>query len=92
MTFYELTIGGDLAESTGTNSDSLSPSSFYSSRTLSSIMTDQDQADPERLIETDFFELPIPLLRKALDTLIKKGKAQVFTGTEGEDGDGVKFM
>jgi hypothetical protein len=37
----------------------------------------------------DFHLLPHTLLRRALDTLVKKGKAQVF---KGEDGEGVKFV
>lgn len=36
----------------------------------------------------EFYKLPDTLLRRALDILIKAGKAQVF---KGEDGDGVKF-
>lgn len=39
----------------------------------------------------EFYQLPEPLLRKALDILTKQGKAQVFKGV-GEDGDGVKFV
>lgn len=35
--------------------------------------------------------MPTPLLRKALDFLIKQGKAQVLKGV-GEEGDGVKFV
>jgi ESCRT-II complex subunit VPS25 len=31
------------------------------------------------------------MLRKALDTLVKRGKAQVFKG-EGEAGEGVRFL
>lgn len=40
---------------------------------------------------TEFYRLPLPLLRKALDLLVKQGKAQVLKGV-GEDGDGVKFV
>jgi hypothetical protein len=39
----------------------------------------------------EFYLLPDPILRKALDILAKQGKAQVFTST-GEEGDGVKFV
>ena len=49
----------------------------------------QDVADPARFPE--FHLLPESLLRRALDVLIKSGKAQVFRG-QGEDGDGVKFV
>ncbi|GAA5842350.1 hypothetical protein JCM9279_005354 [Rhodotorula babjevae] len=40
---------------------------------------------------TEFYRLPPPLLRKALDVLVKRGQAQVLKGL-GEDGDGVKFV
>lgn len=39
----------------------------------------------------EFYRLPLPLLRKALDLLVKRGQAQVLKGL-GEDGDGVKFV
>lgn len=42
-------------------------------------------------MSADFYRLPHPLLRKALDVLIKQGKAQVLKGM-GEEGDGVKFV
>lgn len=78
MTFYELTTGGDLAETTGNpflnlNSDQL--------------------ADALHRI-TEFYKLPESILRKALDILAKSGKAQVFKATndDGEQGDGVKFL
>ncbi|KAL7409861.1 ESCRT-II complex subunit-domain-containing protein [Mrakia frigida] len=45
---------------------------------------------------TQFHDLPLPLLRLALAVLVKQGKAQVFRGTTGEDGqeegEGVKFV
>lgn len=40
---------------------------------------------------SEFYRMPTPLLRKALDIVIKQGKAQVFKGV-GEEGDGVKFV
>lgn len=46
---------------------------------------------PSRRLITEFYQLPEPLLRKALDVLIRQGKAQVLKGL-GEDGDGVKFV
>jgi hypothetical protein len=46
-------------------------------------------ADRRRLAE--FRQLHPALLRRALDTLVKKGKAQLLKG-EGEVGDGVRFL
>lgn len=40
---------------------------------------------------TDFREMPPSLLRKSLDTLVKRGKAQIMKG-EGEAGEGVRFL
>lgn len=41
-------------------------------------------------IYTEFYQLPPSLLRRALDVLVKRGKAQVF---KGEDvAEGVKFF
>lgn len=41
---------------------------------------------------TDFYQLPPVLLRRALETLVKQGKAQIFEGTErGQGLEGVKF-
>lgn len=40
---------------------------------------------------TDFREMPSSLLRKSLDTLVKRGRAQVLKG-EGEAGEGVRFL
>lgn len=45
---------------------------------------------PDLGARTEFYQLPEPVLRRALDVLVKAGKAQVFKGL-GEDGDGVKF-
>lgn len=39
----------------------------------------------------EFRELPDPLLRRALDTLVKRGKAQILRGGD-NDGDGVRFL
>lgn len=40
----------------------------------------------------DFYQLPSVLLRRALETLVKQGKAQIFEGTErGQGLEGVKF-
>ena len=38
---------------------------------------------------TDFAGMPEALLRRALDVLVRAGKAQVFGGA---DGEGVKFV
>jgi hypothetical protein len=47
-------------------------------------------------LRPEFHDLPLPLLRLALSLLAKQGKAQVFKGTTGEDGqeegEGVKFV
>ncbi|GAA6022901.1 hypothetical protein JCM10207_006856 [Rhodosporidiobolus poonsookiae] len=57
-----------------------------------SIMTFYELTEGGDLVHTtEFFQLPPPLLRKALDVLVKQGKAQVFKGI-GEDGEGVKFI
>lgn len=40
---------------------------------------------------TEFHALPPPLLRKALDILVKRGKAQIIKG-EGEMGEGARFL
>lgn len=47
-----------------------------------------NSADPDR--DPEFYQLPEPILRRALEVLVRAGKAQVFKGL-GEDGDGVKF-
>ncbi|KAM0756251.1 DUF852 domain-containing protein [Meredithblackwellia eburnea MCA 4105] len=56
-----------------------------------SIMTFYELTEGGDLVHTtEFYQLPEPFLRRALDVLVKSGKAQVFKGV-GEDGDGVKF-
>ncbi|KAK0551132.1 hypothetical protein OC846_003418 [Tilletia horrida] len=39
----------------------------------------------------EFRELPRPLLRQALEILVKQGKAQIFGGAKEQEGEGVKF-
>jgi ESCRT-II complex subunit VPS25 len=79
MTFYELTEGGDLVHTTG---------ACLSARYRSSSCNSCECAR-----FTEFYRLPTPVLRKALDVLIKQGKAQVLKGTGAEDGgEGVKFV
>ncbi|POY71990.1 hypothetical protein BMF94_4999 [Rhodotorula taiwanensis] len=57
-----------------------------------SIMTFYELTEGGDLVHTtEFYRMPTPLLRKALDFLIKQGKAQVLKGV-GEEGDGVKFV
>ncbi|BGP12959.1 hypothetical protein JCM10213_006598 [Rhodosporidiobolus nylandii] len=57
-----------------------------------SILTFYELTEGGDLVHTtDFYQLPHPLLRKALDILAKQGKAQVLKGM-GEEGDGVKFV
>lgn len=56
-----------------------------------SIMTLYELVEGGDLVHTaEFYKLPEPILRRALDVLNKSGKAQIFKGV-GEDGDGVKF-
>ncbi|WVR04781.1 hypothetical protein IAU60_001793 [Kwoniella sp. DSM 27419] len=57
----------------------------------SSIMTFYEVTDGDLSHTTEFYELPPPLLRKALDTLVKRGKAQLLEG-KGEIGEGVRFL
>ncbi|BGO96829.1 DUF852 domain-containing protein [Rhodotorula toruloides ATCC 204091] len=59
-----------------------------------SIMTFYELTEGGDLVHTtEFYRLPIPILRKALDILIKQGKAQVLKGTGAEEGgEGVKFV
>lgn len=79
MTFYELTEGGDLVHTTG-------PSLFQALPQIRPVT--YASCTPVR---AEFYRLPTPILRKALDILIKQGKAQVLKGS-GDDGDGVKFV
>jgi ESCRT-II complex subunit VPS25 len=76
MTFYEIT-DGDLSFSTGT-----SPLTQFNN---------QYQVRRGAADKTEFREMPPSLLRKSLDTLVKRGKAQVLKG-EGEAGEGVRFL
>jgi len=56
--------------------------------TVYELTAGNDQAD-----SIDFRHLPDPLVRKALEVLIRAGKAQLLRGTGGgEDGEGVKFI
>lgn len=81
MTFYELTEGGDLVHTTGAHSLPSTPSALDSPTHMLT----------EDFLSTEFYRMPIPLLRKVLDILIRQGKAQVLKGV-GEEGDGVKFV
>ncbi|RSH82569.1 uncharacterized protein EHS24_007551 [Apiotrichum porosum] len=56
-----------------------------------SIMTLYEITDGDLSQTTEFRELPDPLLRRALDTLVKRGKAQILRGGD-NDGDGVRFL
>ncbi|PWN33478.1 ESCRT-II complex, vps25 subunit [Meira miltonrushii] len=57
-----------------------------------SIMTFFELTEGDLVQDQEFHYLPIPLLRLALLTLEKQGKARVFEGTEGGDSTtGVKF-
>ncbi|KAL1413447.1 hypothetical protein Q8F55_001214 [Vanrija albida] len=55
------------------------------------IMTFYDLTDGDLAETTEFRGLPDTLLRRSLDTLVKRGKAQLLRG-EGEAGDGVRFL
>ncbi|TKY89539.1 hypothetical protein EX895_001324 [Sporisorium graminicola] len=57
-----------------------------------SIMTLFELSQGELVQGQDFYELPTPLLRQALKHLSTQGKAQIFAGSEAEDGEGVKFV
>ena len=87
MTLYELTEGGDLVHTTGTR---LNHVPAYKRVSLFRSATPGPNSN-RVLSHTEFYRMPTPLLRKALDILIKQGKAQVFKGV-GEEGDGVKFV
>ncbi|ORX34044.1 ESCRT-II complex subunit-domain-containing protein [Kockovaella imperatae] len=56
-----------------------------------SIMTFYEITDGDMSETTDFREMPVPLLRKSLETLVKKGRAQIIRG-EGDSGDGARFF
>ena len=43
------------------------------------------------MVSVEFRQLPEPMLRKALESLVKRGKAQMLRG-EGEAGEGVRFL
>lgn len=43
------------------------------------------------IIFLEFYELPISVLRKALETLVKRGRAQIIEGKD-EIGEGVRFL
>nr|XP_019046965.1 ESCRT-II complex subunit VPS25 [Kwoniella bestiolae CBS 10118]OCF25895.1 ESCRT-II complex subunit VPS25 [Kwoniella bestiolae CBS 10118] len=57
----------------------------------SSIMTFYEITDGDLSHTTEFYELPPPILRKALESLVKRGKAQLLEG-KGEVGEGVRFL
>ncbi|KAK6903534.1 hypothetical protein I203_107039 [Kwoniella mangroviensis CBS 8507] len=57
----------------------------------SSIMTFYEITDGDLSHTTEFYELPTSILRKALESLVKRGKAQLLEG-KGEVGEGVRFL
>lgn len=83
MTLFELTEG-DLVQGRGKFSPY--PSRYGCIRSTCLIHL------PSLLCHVEFYQLPTPLLRQALKHLSSQGKAQIFTGTEAEDGQGVKFV
>lgn len=58
-----------------------------------SILTFYELTEGDLVEGQEFAALPAQMLRLALDTLVAKGKAQIFTGTSSEDQgmEGVKF-
>jgi len=40
----------------------------------------------------EFHGMPMELLQKSMQVLVKKGKAAVFTGSGQDDAQGVKFL
>lgn len=57
-----------------------------------SIMTLFELNQGDLVQAQDFYLLPTPMLRQALKHLSTQGKAQIFAGTEADDGEGVKFV
>lgn len=55
------------------------------------IMTFYEITDGDLSYTTEFSGLPNSLLRRSLETLVKKGKAQLIRSGDG-DGDGVRFL
>ncbi|WVQ75785.1 hypothetical protein IAR50_005418 [Cryptococcus sp. DSM 104548] len=56
-----------------------------------SIMTFWEITDGDLSHTTEFRELPTPILRKALESLVKRSRAQILEG-KGEVGEGVRFF
>lgn len=91
MTFYEIT-DGDLSFSTGTSPSEVvgvSEGSGASERVKPCAGGWNAKRGVADILE--FREMPPSLLRKSLDTLVKRGKAQIIKG-EGEAGEGVRFL
>lgn len=79
MTLYELTEGGDLVHTTG----------------IFRLFAETATSLADALPPLEFYQLPDPILRRALTILEKQGKCSVFRvggDGEGEEGDGVKFV
>ncbi|SNX85862.1 related to VPS25 - vacuolar protein sorting [Melanopsichium pennsylvanicum] len=57
-----------------------------------SIMTLFELNKGDLVVGQDFYDMPTPLLRSALKHLSSQGKAQIFAGSEANDGEGVKFV
>ncbi|CAK9785673.1 ESCRT-II complex, vps25 subunit [Cutaneotrichosporon oleaginosum] len=55
------------------------------------IMTFYEITDGDASYTAEFAGLPAQLLRRSLETLVKKGKAQLIRSGDGE-GDGVRFL
>lgn len=62
------------------------------SHTTGTFLNSKNEEIRHKLMElAEFRELPLNILRKSLDTLVKRGKAQIMSGL-GESGDGVRFL
>lgn len=94
MTFYEIT-DGDMAHTTGKyqifhpvskvwKCDSGSPLPYFTVV----ILTDLILLLPSYSPLSEFHQLPPVLLRRSLETLVKRGKAQIVKG----EAEGVKFF
>jgi ESCRT-II complex subunit VPS25 len=55
------------------------------------ILTFYELTEGDLASQTEFRELHPALLRRAVEGLVKRGKAQIIKGAEG-DGDGVRFF
>jgi len=57
-----------------------------------SVLTLFELVESDATTGQEFHGMPMDLLQKSLQLLAKRGKAQIFAGTGGEDSMGVKFF